>query len=306
MSTSPAILRGATLAALILVGGLAAGGRGALASPDDVIGAPRVYRALATMGLLDVARANGLGYVETVAANPGIDPRPDGTSRTVALPTQHVLPDAPRRGIVVNLPEMRLYYFPPSGPVRSFPIGVGKVGKETPSGRTQITRKAAYPVWVPTQSERAEDRTLPARVGPGPANQLGDRALYLGWDEYAIHGTNNSDSIGRHDSHGCIKLYPDDIATLFEIIPVGTPVLVVNQPVKVGWLADELYLQVHPDLADADAIAANGRTATATAVDADGMIVRAAGKDASRLDWTAIHRAEQERSGLATRVTKTQ
>jgi L,D-transpeptidase ErfK/SrfK len=306
MPASSVIVRGATLAALVLVCGLAAGGRGALASQDDVIGAPRVYRALATMGLLDVARANGLGYVETVAANPGIDPQPDGTSRMVALPTQHVLPDAPRRGIVVNLPEMRLYYFPPAGPVRSFAIGVGKLGKETPSGHTQITRKAAYPVWVPTPSERAEDHTLPARVGPGPANQLGDRALYLGWDEYAIHGTNNSDSIGRHDSHGCIKLYPDDIATLFEIVPVGTPVLVVNQPVKVGWLADELYLQVHPDIADADAIAANGRTAAGSAVDADGMVVQAAGKDAARLDWTAIHRAEQERSGLATRVTRTQ
>ncbi len=297
--------RGVTPAMLALICVLGLCGRGALASQDDVIGAPQFYSAQETMTLRDVARANGLGYVETRAANPGIAPRRRGASRTVALPTQHILPDAPRRGIVVNLPEMRLYYFSPAGPVLSFPIGIGKVGKETPLGRTQITRKAANPVWFPTPSERAENPALPARVGPGPNNELGDRALYLGWDEYAIHGTNNPDSIGRRDSHGCIKLYPDDIETLFRLVPVGTPVVVVNQPVKVGWLAGELYLQVHPDVADADAIEANGQPA-ARAADADRIIARAAGKDADRLDWTAIHLAEQKRNGMATRVTNTQ
>lgn len=292
MGSLRSIHRGLTPAALAMVGLLGGWGPGAHAEGADVIGAPQTYAALATMTLQDVARANGLGYDEIRAANPQPGARQPGADWTAILPTRHVLPDAPRRGIVVNLAEMRLYYFPPSGPVRNFPIGIGKAGKETPLGRTRIIGKAVGPVWVPTPSERAENPALPARVGPGPNNELGDRGLYLGWDEYLIHGTNNSDSIGRHDSHGCIKLYPDDIAALFALVPVGTPVLVVDQPAKVGWLAGELYLQVHPGAENPAAV--------------DQMIARTAGKDAGRLDWAAIHRAERQRDGLVVRVTDPQ
>jgi len=300
-----AIGRGLTVLAMVCV--LAVWGRGARGEPiggqDDVIGTPQLYTARESDTLVAVARAYDLGYVEIRAANPRIDPRRAGASGMVALTTRHILPDAPRRGIVVNLPELRLYYFPPSGAVRSFPIGIGRAGKETPLGHTRITRKALNPVWTPTRSERAEDPRLPRRVGPGPDNQMGNRALYLGWDEYAIHGTNHPDSIGQRDSHGCIKMYPEDIATLFGLVAIGTPVMVVNQPAKVGWLAGELYLQVHPNVADADAIVAHGQPDTAPAVEADSMIVRAAGKDADRLDWAAIHWTERRRSGLTTRVT---
>ena len=300
-----AIGRGLTVLAMVCV--LAVWGRGARGEPiggqDDVIGTPQLYTARESDTLVAVARAYDLGSVEIRAANPRIDPRRAGASGMVALTTRHILPDAPRRGIVVNLPELRLYYFPPSGAVRSFPIGIGRAGKETPLGHTRITRKALNPVWTPTRSERAEDPRLPRRVGPGPDNQMGNRALYLGWDEYAIHGTNHPDSIGQRDSHGCIKMYPEDIATLFGLVAIGTPVMVVNQPAKVGWLAGELYLQVHPNVADADAIVAHGQPDTASAVEADSMIVRAAGKDADRLDWAAIHWTERRRSGLTTRVT---
>jgi L,D-transpeptidase ErfK/SrfK len=287
---------------------LALRGPGAHGGPaggqDDVIGTPQLYTAHESDTLVAVARAHDLGYVEIRAANPRVDPSRPRAGTMVLLPAQHILPDAPRRGIVVNLPELRLYYFPPSGPVRSFPIGIGRPGKDTPLGQTRITGKAVDPVWTPTQSERAENPALPKRVGPGPHNEMGHRALYLGWDEYAIHGTNRPDSIGRRDSHGCIRMYPEDIETLFGLVAVGTPVMVVNQPAKVGWLAGELYLQVHPAVADADAIAANGQPRAASVADADGMVMRAAGADADRLDWPAIHWTEGRRSGLATPVTR--
>jgi L,D-transpeptidase ErfK/SrfK len=280
------------LAALTLVAVLALRGPLAQGGPagaqSDVIGTPEVYTAREQDTLAAIARAHDLGYLEISAANPRLDPLHPGAGTTILLPTQHILPDAPRRGIVVNLSELRLYYFPPDGPVRSFPIGIGRIGHATPAGTTRVIGKALNPVWIPTQSERKEKPRLPKRVGPGPDNEMGDRALYLGWDEYAIHGTNDPASIGRRDSHGCIRMYPEDIATLFGLVAVGTPVAVVNQPAKVGWMAGELYLQVHPSVAD----------------EADGMIARAAGKDADRLDWPAIHWTEVRQSGLATQVSK--
>jgi L,D-transpeptidase ErfK/SrfK len=140
--------------------------------------------------LLDIARDNDLGYVEIRAANPGIDPWLPGAGKLVTLPSQHVLPDAMRRGIVINLAELRLYYYPPRGEPRTFPIGIGGEGKETPVGHTIVAQKRTHPVWVPTKSEHEENPDLPLSVGPGVENPMGDFALYLGWTGYAVHGTN--------------------------------------------------------------------------------------------------------------------
>jgi L,D-transpeptidase ErfK/SrfK len=272
---------------------------------QDVIGIPSEFVTRESDTLLDVARAHDLGYVETRAANPGIDPWLPGTGKTLALPTQHVLPDAPRRGIVINLSELRIYYFPPrGGEPRTFPIGIGGEGKETPLGTTKIARKRVHPAWVPTTSEHEEEPELPASIGPGPDNPMGDAALYLAWPGYAIHGTNKPYSIGRRDSHGCIRLLPEDIAFLYDAVPVGTPVTVVDQQAKVGWSGGELYLEVHPTQADADALEESGAPRSSEAVDADDLVIKAAGLDAGRLDWYSVHLAETRRDGVPVQVTR--
>ncbi len=274
-------------------------------APDELIGIPTLFTTKDEDTLLDIGRSYDVGYVEIRAANPGIDPWLPGADKIVKVPTQHILPDAPRRGIVINLAELRLYYFPSdgSGP-RSFPIGIGGEGKETPVGRTAIVRKAVHPTWVPTKSEHEEEPDLPAIVGPGPDNPMGDYALYLAWNGYAIHGTNKPYSIGRRDSHGCIRMYPEDILALFKAVKLGTSVVVVDQQAKVGWSGGELYLEVHSSQDDADALETTGAPTTTGAVDADALVLRAAGADAQRLDWYAIHLAEERRDGMPVQVTR--
>ena len=268
-----------------------------LSHPDSVIGilGRDVTREEDT--LLDIARAHDLGYVEILAANPGVDPWLPGAGITVVLPTQFVLPDTPRQGIVINLPELRLYYYPRGGAPRSFPLGIGGEGAETPVGRTQVARKQTHPTWFPTSSERAENPELPTSVPPGPDNPMGDYALYLGWRGYAIHGTNLPYSIGRRDSHGCIRMYPEDIAWLYAEVAIDTTVTVVDQPVKFGWLGGMLYLEVHPAQAEVDTIETEGRRSSTEAAEIDDAAVRAAGPDAARLDWYAIHLAAERQTG---------
>jgi len=274
----------------------------ALAEPGpagDVIGVPTRYETRAEDTLLDIARSYDLGYVEIRAANPGVDPWLPGAGRTLSLPTQHVLPDAPRRGIVINLPELRLYYFAAHGEPRSFPLGIGGEGFETPLGHTEVTGKHVHPSWFPTKSERAEEPDLPNVVPPGPDNPMGDHALYLGWKGYAIHGTNKPYSIGRRDSHGCIRMYPEDIETLFGLAGVGTPVTVVNQTVKAGWSGEMLLLEVHPEQSDVDWLESEGAPRSPSSADAEPIVLKAAGGEADRIDWYAVGLAEQQRTGIA-------
>lgn len=296
-----------------LVGGLAGIAGAAIlvaaATPprptDDLIGIPTLYTTTEADTLLDIGVTYDVGYVEMRAANPGIDPWLPGADKKIRVPTQHILPNAVRRGIVINLAELRLYYYPSDGSApRSFPIGIGGEGKETPVGHTEIARKTVHPTWIPTKSEHEEDPDLPVMVGPGPDNPMGDYALYLAWQGYAIHGTNRLYSIGRRDSHGCIRLYPNDILTLFNLVRPGTQVTVVNQQAKTGWSAGELYLEIHASQDDADALETTGMPATTGAVDADALVVDAAGADVQRLDWYAIHLAEERRDGIPVQVTR--
>ncbi len=283
---------------------LAAAGPVPAGRPSELIGIPTIYVTRESDTLLDVARAYDLGYVEVRAANPGIDPWLPGAGKVLTLPTQNVLPDAPRRGIVINLAELRLYYFPARGDPITFPIGIGREGAETPVGRTRVAKKRIHPIWVPTASEHKDNPDLPASVGPGPDNPMGDYALYLGWGGYAIHGTNRPYSIGRRGSHGCIRLYPEDIEILFHAVAPGTPVTIIDQPAKVGWAAGELYLEVHPGQADADELERRGVSRSSIAIDADPLVLKAAGHDAGRLEWYTIHLAEMQRSGVPVQVTQ--
>lgn len=226
---------------------------------DDVVGELQVTRARAEDTLSDIARRFNVGYDEIIRANPGVDPWLPREGTEVVLPTRFVLPSGPRKGIVINLAALRLYYFPPRKPgepqtVVTHPIGIGLVGWSTPVGTTKVTSKIADPWWFPPASVRkehaAEGDPLPAKVAPGPDNPLGRHAMLLGWKSYLIHGTNKPYGVGMRASHGCVRMYPEDIAQLFGDIAVGTPVTVVNQPLLYGWQGDNLYLQTFPTLDD--------------------------------------------------------
>lgn len=272
---------------------------------NDLIGEPAAQVAGPGDTLLDLARRHDLGYVEIRLANPGIDPWLPQPGRLITLPTQHLLPAAQRRGIVINVAELRLYYYPPGGHrPRSFPISVGDEGKNTRLGGTRVVRKTRWPSWTPTASERAENPALPTTVPAGPDNPMGEFAMYLAWPAYAIHGTNKPYSIGRRGSHGCIRLYPEDIDLLYQLVPTGTPVNVVHEQAKVGWADGELFLEVHPDIDDANAVESHGRRRSAGAYDAEALVREAAGDQAWRVDWDAVFVIGLEQSGIPQRITR--
>ncbi|HEX5064798.1 MAG TPA: L,D-transpeptidase family protein [Myxococcota bacterium] len=269
----------------------------------DLVGKLRFREARAEDTLIDLAPELGVGYVELLAANPGVDPwlPPDGTR--LVVPSVRLLPSGRREGIVVNLGDLHLYFFEPGQPVRAYPIGIAKDGYATPLGVTQVKDKKEKPTWVPGPSARRDG--YPAVVKPGPDNPLGEYALYLGWPSYLIHGTNDPRGVGRHSSRGCIRLYPDDIAELYSRVAPGTPVRVVNEPVKLGWIDGELYLEVNPDADQSLEIDESGKLAQPKAPeDLRALVKRAAGKDAKRLDWARIDRAGLRRSGVPLRITQ--
>src|SRR5512143_1817087 len=226
---------------------------------DDVVGSVQVVRARDEDTLSDIARRFNVGYEEIVSANPGVDPWLPKVGTEVVIPTMFVLPDAKRQGIVINLAAMRLFYFPQTKPgapqkVITHPIGIGRVGWRTPEGNTKIVSKTEAPAWIPTPSilkeHAANGKPLPKVVPPGEDNPMGSHALRLGWPEYAIHGTDQPPSIGLRGTHGCLRMYPEDIVGIYNAVPVGTPVTVVNQPFLVGWRGETLVMQTYPVLED--------------------------------------------------------
>jgi len=209
--------------------------------------------------LPDIARRFDVGYEEILTANPGVDPWLPGVGREVVVPTQFILPAAPHEGVVVNVAEMRIFYYPPHKKgepetVYTHPIGIGKVGWKTPEGTTKIVSRQKDPVWVVPKSVREEHQEdgeqLPAKVPAGPDNPLGAYEFRLGWPSYLIHGTNKPYGVGMRSSHGCMRLYPEDIAVFFDLIPIGTKVTVVNQPYLFGWRDGTLYLQAYAVMED--------------------------------------------------------
>jgi L,D-transpeptidase ErfK/SrfK len=209
--------------------------------------------------LPDIARRFDVGYEEMLLANPGVDPWLPGVGREVVVPTQFVLPAAPHEGVVVNVAAMRIFYYPPHKKgepqiVYTHPIGIGKVGWKTPEGTTKIIARQKDPVWIVPKSvrdEHAEDgEKLPARVPAGPDNPLGAFEFRLGWPSYLIHGTNKPYGVGMRSSHGCMRLYPEDIAVFYDLIPIGTKVNIVNQPLLFGWRDGTLYLQAYAVMED--------------------------------------------------------
>jgi L,D-transpeptidase ErfK/SrfK len=231
-----------------------------LAPGQDLVGVVEVVTAGKEDTLTDIARRFNVGYEEILRANPKVDPWLPGEGREILVPTQFILPDAPRTGIVINIAAMRIFYFPPPAKrgdpqvVITHPIGIGKVGWRTPEGVTKIVRRQKDPTWRVPVSVRKEHHDngedLEPVIGPGPDNPLGKYAFYLQWPSYLIHGTNKPAGVGLRSSHGCIRLYPEDIEQFFTLVPIGTQVRVVNQPFVFGWRDGELYLQPFDVLED--------------------------------------------------------
>ena len=229
-----------------------------LSSPDaTVVGEDQTVETVYEDTLYDLARKYSLGSEELIRVNPGVDPWLPGAGRKLVVPGRHILPPGPREGIVVNLPEHRLYYYPKpkrGAPIEviTYPVSIGKMDWRTPLGTTRVTGKQKNPTWYPPESVRKEHAAagdpLPASVPSGPDNPLGLFAMRLaaGNGTYLIHGTNNPIAVGLAVTHGCIRMYPDDVAALFPLIAVGTQVRLINQPVKVAWVDGELLLEAHP------------------------------------------------------------
>ena len=233
-----------------------------LAQDSDLVGTRDRLTLRESTPLAVVARDHDIGYQELLDANQGVSHWHPPAGAVLTLPTDHILPDGPRRGIVINLSELHLYYYPPAergkpARVEIFSISTGRSAWETPITETKIVAKRTDPSWTPPQSIRIEyevdGKSLPAVVPSGPDNPLGRHALLLGLPGYLIHGVNRSKElgIGMRVTHGCIRVAPANIEHLYQVVPVGTPVTIVSQPVKVGRRGRELWIEVH-DPASAD------------------------------------------------------
>jgi L,D-transpeptidase ErfK/SrfK len=277
---------------------------------DALIGEFRWVKASKEDTLVDIARRNDLGFDEIVNANPSVDVWMPREGTTVTLPHRYLLPDAPREGVVINTAEMRLYYFPPKpkrkkneaepetpATVESFPISIGRSDWNTPLVKTKVARKTEDPIWYPPESIRKEHAAqgdpLPKAVPAGPDNPLGKYALYLGIKSYLIHGTNKEFGIGMQVTHGCMRMYPEDIERMYRNVKVGTPVHIINQPYKIGWSDGTLYLEIHPWLEGTPETQRNDKSALIN-------LVKAALKDYPEypVDWQAVEVMRIEATGL--------
>lgn len=302
----PSCTHGAWLAVTALAAWLWAAPAGALQTfamsehAPDVVGELSLTTSVHEDTLSDLARAYSQGYKEMRLANPGVDPWIPGEGSEIVVPNLYVLPDAPRRGMVINVPEMRMYLYRQtsdgSREVSTFPVSIGRQQWTTPHGRTSIVAKVRDPAWYPPESIReehaAEGRPLPRIVPPGPDNPLGAHALRLGIPGYLIHGTNKPYGIGMRVTHGCVRMYPKDVATVYDLAPVGMDVHIVNQPFKVGLAHGRIYLEVHPHL-DEDADAFEDRYSHVVKL----ILERVKTHDA-QLVWADIRRVIDAKDGI--------
>lgn len=247
------------------------------------------------------AHTYDVGAFAIIDANPGINENyPDKQKNPITIPAEYILPTK-RDGIIINLPELRLYYFTPST-VYTYPVSIGRVGWKTPIRDGKIAQKEKDPSWIVPDSIMAESEakghSLPPVVGPGPKNPLGQYALHLDIPGYLIHGTNAPTSIGRRVSHGCIRMFPSDIQELFNLVPVGTTVSLINEPVKAGWRGNQLYLVVHPILEEYPMSDDQLKTLVTDTVN------NAIQGKRANVDWTLVNKMTQQKSGVVEVITK--
>ena len=251
---------------------------------DNVVGHITYAHTRSGETLADVGRRFDVGVYEMIEANPTLSPDAQLSSGTqLLIPSQFVLPPGEHKGIVINLAELRLYYFPNGGKeVITEPVGIGREGWDTPLGLTKVTKKVANPEWRPTERVREDAAEqgyiLPEVWPPGPDNPLGGYMMRLGWPTYLIHGTNRPEGVGRRSSAGCIRMFPEDIEMLFSKVDVGTPVRIINRPVKIGWLGSHFYLEAHKPIKEKGAFVTADKTSLVERIhevsQAQGMIIR--------------------------------
>ena len=273
------------------------------ADGSAVFGTDQRIKATYKDTLLDIARRYSLGYEEIIRANPGVDLWLPGEGTEILLPGRRILPPGPRGGIVVNLPEHRLYYYPKpkkghKAVVVTYPISIGRMDWHTPLGQTWVATKEKHPNWYPTASvlkeHAANGDPLPKIVRPGPKNPLGEYKMRLavGDGTYEIHGTNNPLAVGMAITHGCIRMYPEDVAALFAAVPVGTKVWLINDPVKVAYVDGDLLLEVHPP------VDGEGQTVEPNLELLSKQLDRALGNNTAAIHWDFAREALQAASGM--------
>jgi L,D-transpeptidase ErfK/SrfK len=266
------------------------------ASLQAVVGEPSFDTVREDDTLLDVAFRHRLGFSAVQRLNPDVDVWLPEPGTPVLLPTSVVLPDAAPDGLVINVPEMRLYDFT-VGPVPEiFAIAIGDDMTATPEGDFRVGPKRVNPTWYVPDSIRAENPDLPAQVPPGPDNPLGDRWMTVGNTAYGIHGTNVEWSIGRIATHGCIRLYSDEMRRLYERVPEGTPLRFVYQPIKVGVRDGDIYLEVHPDVYGRRDVSPERAYVRLRLLAMLGLL------DADSLDRSLVERTVREARGVPVRV----
>ena len=278
------------------------------ADGSAVVGTDEAVTSAYTDTLPELAHRYSLGYYEIIRANPSVDVWLPGAGKRVVLPGRRILPTGPREGIVVNLPEHRLYYYPKprnaheQRVVITYPISIGKMDWRTPLGETRVIAKIRNPSWYPPESIRKEHAAngdpLPKVVPAGPDNPLGDFALRLaaGDGEYMIHGTNNPTAVGMSVTHGCIRMYPEDVAALFPLVAVGTKVWLVNEPVKVAWVNGELLLEAHPPVDE------EGQSVEPDLGLLSKLLDQALGDSTAAIHWDLARKTLQAADGIPTVV----
>ncbi len=263
---------------------------------EDVIGRLAVVRLEEGDTLPDIARHFGLGVSEISAANPGVDVWVPETGGPILLPLSFILPDVPRKGIVINTAAMRLFQYKEEGRslmVSTYPVGIGSEERPTPTGKMYVERKVVRPTWrVPAsilKDHQKRGDPLPAAVPPGPKNPLGEHALYLNRSNYVIHGTNKPSSVGLRATNGCIRLYPEDIKRLFADTNVKTPVHIVNQPYLLGKRSGVIYMEVHATVDDVDAVELKKFFSRLKAIEKE---------SGRKLDWKKVYEVMAEARGI--------
>jgi L,D-transpeptidase ErfK/SrfK len=265
---------------------------------EDLIGQTTYYKIKKDDTLISVARKHNLAFPEIMLANSSLkDPWLPELGKNIILPTRHVLPDHKKEGIIINKGDLRVYYFSKDGSIYSYPIGIGRREWETPDGIATVVGKKKNPYWTVPKSILEEEPHWPKVVKPGPDNPLGTRAIYLSMPGYLLHGTNKPWGVGMKVSHGCIRLYPEAIEAIYELVDTGEKVVIVDQPIKVGWQGGVLYLEVHIThpygLEEGEILKSNMRLLPQTAK----VIQKKAANVIENIDWAKVTMIVKEASG---------
>lgn len=274
---------------------------------NDLVGVNIFYITDKEDTLISIARSYNISFADILSANDvNMDPWLPGENKKLLIPKSHILPFGKRNGLIINIGDLRLYYFINGKYINSYPIGIGRSGWETPLGKSKIIKKKKDPVWIPPESVRKEDPSLPKVVAAGEDNPLGNRALYLSMPSYLIHGTNKPYGVGMKVSHGCIRLYPEDIEELFDYVSEGINVNIIDQPIKAGWKNNKLYIEVHnlPDYALGKKNIDNIKKSDLYPL-AYEIVQKAAGINITLVDWKKVNSAVTNSKGIPTEIMLT-